>query len=62
VDADGNDSHGAGAVRFDTKVEGGPAGEDPERIYSYVRLIRDADNGTVEPPQDYRIYLPLVME
>jgi hypothetical protein len=25
VDGEGNDSHGAGAVRFDTKVEGGPA-------------------------------------
>ena len=42
VDGEGNDSHGAGAVRFDTKVDGGPAGEDPERIYNYVRLVRDA--------------------
>ena len=62
VDADGNDTHGAGAVRFDTKVEGGPAGEDPERIYNYVRLVRDADSGPVIPPEwDYHIYLPLVM-
>lgn len=43
VDAEGNDSHGAGAVRFDTKAEGGPAGEDPERIYNYVRLVRGGD-------------------
>ncbi|MCB1270612.1 MAG: DUF1566 domain-containing protein [Microthrixaceae bacterium] len=42
VDGEGNDSHGAGAVRFDTKEEGGPAGEDPERVYNYVRLVRDA--------------------
>ena len=42
VDGDGNDTHGAGAVRFDTKTEGGPAGEEPERIYNYVRLVRDA--------------------
>jgi len=42
VGGDGEDLHGAGAVRFDTKVAGGPAGEDPERIYNYVRLVRDA--------------------
>jgi len=62
VGADGNDTHGAGAVRFDTKVEGGPAGEDPERIYNYVRLVRDADGSTVDPPTyDYQIFLPLVV-
>ena len=43
VDAEGNDTHGAGAVRFDTKEEGGPAGEDPERVYNYVRLVRGGD-------------------
>lgn len=42
VDGEGNDTHGAGAVRFDTKEEGGPAGEEAERIYNYVRLVRDA--------------------
>ncbi len=41
VDGAGNDFHGAGAVRFDTKVEGGPAGEGGERYYNYVRLVRD---------------------
>jgi spore coat protein CotH len=41
----GNDSHGAGAVRFDTKVEGGPLGEGGERYYNYVRLVR---GGNVE--------------
>lgn len=43
VDAEGNDSHGAGAVRFDVKEEGGPAGEDDERVYNYVRLVRGGD-------------------
>lgn len=36
----GMDLHGAGAVRYDTKVEGGPKGEGGERIYNYVRLVR----------------------
>jgi len=43
VNNEGLDFHGAGAVRFDTKVEGGPAGEDTERIYNYVRLVRGGD-------------------
>ena len=43
VGPDGEDTHGAGAVRFDTKEEGGPAGEDPERIFNYVRLVRGGD-------------------
>jgi hypothetical protein len=33
------DLHGAGAVRFDTKVAGSPGGE---RYYNYIRLVRDA--------------------
>ncbi len=41
VDNAGNDSHGAGAVRYDTKVEGGPAGEDAERVYNYARAVRN---------------------
>ena len=41
----GLDSHGAGAVRFDTKVEGGPAAEDSERIYNFVLCVRDAACG-----------------
>jgi len=44
VDGDGNDMHGAGGVRFDTKAEDGPLGEGGERYYNYVRLVRDADN------------------
>ena len=44
VDDNGDDFHGAGAVRFDTKVEGVPASDDGERYYNYVRLVRDADN------------------
>ena len=40
VNGEGLDFHGAGAVRFDTKEEGGPAGEGGERYYNYVRLVR----------------------
>lgn len=43
VDNDGNDTHGAGAVRFDTKAEDGPAGEGGERYYNYVRCVRYSD-------------------
>ncbi|MDP8254673.1 MAG: DUF1566 domain-containing protein [Candidatus Alcyoniella australis] len=43
VGGSGEDFHGAGAVRFDTKVEGGPAGEGGERYYNYVRLVRGVD-------------------
>ena len=43
VNGEGLDFHGAGAVRFDTKVEGGPAGEGGERYYNYVRLVRYAE-------------------
>ncbi|MGQ1909726.1 Lcl C-terminal domain-containing protein [Marinifilum sp. RC60d5] len=42
VDGDGEDFHGAGGVRFDTKYEGGPLGEGGERYYNFVRLVRDA--------------------
>lgn len=42
VNGRGIDSHGAGAVRFDTKHENGPAGEGGERYYNYVRLVRNA--------------------
>ena len=42
VDTNGNDIHGAGAVRFDTKSEDGASGPDGERYYNYVRLVRDA--------------------
>ncbi|WP_372744691.1 DUF1566 domain-containing protein [Lutibacter sp.] len=43
VNAKGIDSHGAGAVRFDTKHENGPASEGGERYYNYVRLVRNVD-------------------
>ena len=43
VDVDGNDTHGAGAVRFDTKTEDGPDGIDAERGENYVRLVRGGD-------------------
>jgi hypothetical protein len=41
VGSDGMDLHGAGAVRFDTKVVGEPGGES--RSLNYVRLVRDLD-------------------
>ena len=41
VDGNGDDIHGAGGVRFDTKYEGGPLGEGGERYYNFVRLVRD---------------------
>lgn len=44
VDGQGEDTHGAGAVRFDTKIEGGPLGEGGERYYNYVRLVRNIQN------------------
>lgn len=43
VNNEGVDYHGAGAVRFDTKVEGGPAAEGGERYYNYVMLVRGGD-------------------
>ena len=44
-----DDIHGAGAVRFDTKVKGGPAGEGGERIYNYVRLVYGGPATTTRP-------------
>lgn len=41
VNGSGQDYHGAGAVRFDTKHEDGPLGEGGERYYNYVFLVRD---------------------
>ena len=46
VNGEGEDFHGAGGVRFDTKVEGGPLGEGGERYYNYVRLVRDVKIST----------------
>lgn len=43
VNDEGEDFHGAGAVRFDTKYIDGPAGEDAERYFNYVFIVRDAD-------------------
>ncbi|MCY1151377.1 MAG: DUF1566 domain-containing protein [Sphaerochaetaceae bacterium] len=40
VDQNGEDIHGAGAIRFDTKAEDGADGPDGERYYNYVRLVR----------------------
>lgn len=55
VDEAGEDLHGAGAVRFDTKVDGGSTGEGSPRFYNYVRLVRGGeakivtDGPTIEP-------------
>lgn len=43
VNDEGKYFHGAGAVRFDTKYKGGPVGEDAERYYNYIFLVRDAN-------------------
>lgn len=43
VGGDGIDVHGAGAVRYDTKYEGGDLGEGGERYYNYVRLVRNTN-------------------
>jgi hypothetical protein len=41
ADASGKDLHGAGAIRFDAKVTGKTQGQDAERVYNYVRLVRN---------------------
>jgi hypothetical protein len=47
VDGEGNDYHGAGAVRFDTKKEYDSdtniTAGDPERVDNYVLLVRDIE-------------------
>ena len=40
-DGNGEDLHGAGAVRFDAKIVG--SGEGEERVLNYVRLVRTID-------------------
>lgn len=40
VNSHGQDVHGAGAVRFDSKVPGGPHAEGTERVSNLVRLVR----------------------
>lgn len=40
VDSSGYDLHGAGAIRFDAKIRGEQQGQDAERVYNYVRLVR----------------------
>ena len=46
VNPDGQDYHGAGAVRYDTKSLDGPAGEDAARAYNYVRLVRNVSSSS----------------
>jgi hypothetical protein len=44
VNGEGKDLHGAGAVRFDAKYDGGATVEgDEERCYNFVRLVRSAN-------------------
>lgn len=43
VGPDGKDSHGAGAVRYDSKMQDGPVGEDAERVFNYARAVRNID-------------------
>ena len=51
VGPDGQDMHGAGAVRFDTKSDEGQEGIDGERVNNYVRLVRGG-NVTKTPQGD----------
>lgn len=46
VDASGKDLHGAGAIRFDAKVmvTDSTQGKDAERVYNFVRLVRNIPN------------------
>lgn len=60
------DVHGAGTQRSDPKSgdpDDWPTGHGPQgdaiRIYNYVRLVRDNDEGIPSPPQKRAIYLPL---
>jgi hypothetical protein len=34
---------------------------DAQRAANYVRLVRDADGGSIVPPGDYKLYLPLIL-
>jgi hypothetical protein len=44
VNGTGEDYHGAGAIRYDVKDEdSGAVGEDAERIFNFIRLVRDVD-------------------
>jgi len=59
VNGEGEDFHGAGGVRFDTKCEGGPLGEGGERYYNYVRLVRNTEVTTgIDDSQSNGSYLP----
>jgi hypothetical protein len=49
INDEGADFHGAGAVRFDTMVDGGAAAEEEERVYNYVLCVR---GGAEEPDTD----------
>ncbi len=51
VNNEGADFHGAGGVRFDTKVEGGSSGEDEPRVSNYVRCVREGINENQAPEQ-----------
>ncbi len=49
VNGQGKDTHGAGAVRFDSKTDNGmPVEGGEERYYNYVRLVRDAQPAATE--------------
>jgi hypothetical protein len=45
VDGNGDDLHGAGAVRFDAKAIGGGPPREEERGLNYARLVRNAATG-----------------
>lgn len=47
ADSSGKDLHGAGAIRFDAKVTGKTQGQDAERVFNYVRLVRNTVSYTM---------------
>ena len=64
VNDEGQDFHGAGGVRFDTKVEGGPLGEGGERYYNFIRLVRNVDGNltSVEDIETSNLEVPTKYE
>lgn len=61
IDGEGEDMHGAGCVRFDTKVEDGPAGECAERVYNYIRCVRGGVADIADPVETSGFAISIVV-
>jgi hypothetical protein len=53
-DGNGEDLHGAGAVRFDKKILGTGTGE--ERVLNYVRLVRNESSTGINETKDTHLF------